>query len=89
MPAMPPTQPTSRARAIGFALIAVGTAFAVLSVLADSLGMSGGGEGFGYQQLIVLIVGIVLILGGFGVVLQSMLGASGSHPRRDAFDLEQ
>jgi len=84
VPAMPPTQPTSRARAIGFALIAVGTAFAVLSVLADSLGMSGGGEGFGYQQLIVLIIAIVVILIGIGIVVQPAIERSRS--RQDVFE---
>jgi len=65
-------------------LIAVGTAFAVLSVLADSLGMSGGGEGFGYQQLIVLIIAIVVILIGIGIVVQPAIERS--RPRQDVFE---
>lgn len=81
---MPPAQPTSRTLAIGYTLIAVGTAFAVLSVLADSLGMSGGGEGFGYQQLIVLIISFVVILIGIGIVAQPAIERSRS--RQDAFE---
>jgi len=81
---MPPAQPTSRTLAIGYTLIAVGTAFAVLSVLADSLGMSGGGEGFGYQQLIVLIISFVVILIGIGIVAQPAIERSRS--RQDVFE---
>ncbi len=83
-----PERPRPAIRMTGIMLISLGVGLVALSLAADLLNI-GGGEGFGYQQLIVLIVGIVLILGGFGVVLQPMLGASGSHPRRDAFDLEQ
>jgi hypothetical protein len=35
----------------------------LFALLADVIGV-GGGEGFGYQQLIVLIIGVVLALGG-------------------------
>ena len=44
-------------------LLIVGIGLIVFSLLADALGI-GGGEGFGYQQMIVFIVGIVLTLGG-------------------------
>jgi hypothetical protein len=56
----------------GFALLLGGAGLVVLSLLADRLEI-GGGEGFGYQQLIVLIVGIVLILGGLRIVLHPMV----------------
>jgi uncharacterized protein YqgC (DUF456 family) len=39
----------------------------VFSLLADQMGI-GGGKGFGYQQMIVLIVGIVLALGGLRLI---------------------
>lgn len=57
------------ANATGVALAALGAGLVALSLLADPLDI-GGGEGFGYQQLIGLIVGIVLILGGLRVVIQ-------------------
>lgn len=71
----------------GITLISMGVGLIVLSLAADVLNI-GGGQGFGYQQLIVLIVGIVLVLGGLGVVLQPLLGASGSRSRHDAFDID-
>lgn len=72
----------------GITLLGVGAGLVVLSLAADLLRI-GGGEGFGYQQLIVLIVGIVLILGGLGIVLQPLLGTPASRAQRDVFDMEQ
>jgi hypothetical protein len=45
---------------------------ALFALLADYIEF-GGGEGFGYQQLIVLIVGIVLMLGGVRVLAHPYL----------------
>jgi hypothetical protein len=42
----------------------------MLALLADVIGV-GGGEGFGYQQLIVLIIGVVLTLGGGAMIVQA------------------
>ncbi len=84
MPAIRPAQPISRLLVLGLALIGVGTLFAVLSILADTLGISGGGEGFGYQQLIVLIISIVVILIGIGIVLQPVIERSRSS--QDVFE---
>lgn len=84
MPALRPAQPASRALVLGLALIGVGTAFAVLSILADWLGISGGGEGFGYQQLIVLIISVVVILIGIGIVVQPAIERS--RTGRDGFE---
>lgn len=56
-------------RAVGSLLLLVGVGLALFALLADRIGF-GGGEGFGYQQLIVLIVGLVLILGGLRVLAQ-------------------
>jgi hypothetical protein len=42
----------------------------MLALLADVIGV-GGGEGFGYQQLIVLIIGVVLTLGGGAIIVQA------------------
>jgi hypothetical protein len=41
----------------------------LFALFADTLGI-GGGRGFGYQQLIVLIVGLVLALSGGAIMLQ-------------------
>ena len=57
------------AKVTGMALLIVGAGLVALSLLADRLDI-GGGEGFGYQQLIVLIVGIVLMLGGLRIIVQ-------------------
>jgi len=65
-------------------LIAIGLALAFLAIFADSLDI-GGGKGFGYQQLIGLIGGIVLMLWGLAIVFQKYLNAS----NRDAFEVER
>lgn len=83
-----PERPRSAIKVTGIVLILVGVGLVVLSLVADLLNI-GGGEGFGYQQLIVLIVGIVLILGGLGVILHPLLGTSASNARRDVFDIDQ
>lgn len=57
------------AKATGGTLLLLGAGLVLLSLLADRLDI-GGGEGFGYQQLIVLIVGIVLLLGGLRIFVQ-------------------
>jgi hypothetical protein len=64
-------QPTTRpaTKALGALLLIVGAGLAAFSLLADYLDV-GGGKGFGYQQMIVLIVGVVLILGGIRVLAQ-------------------
>lgn len=87
-PVRSPERPRPAIRMTGLTLVSVGVGLIVLSLAADVLDI-GGGEGFGYQQLIVLIVGIVLILGGLGVVLQPLFGASGSWSRHDAVDVDQ
>lgn len=87
-PVRNPERPRPAIKLTGITLISVGMGLVALSLAADLLNI-GGGEGFGYQQLIVLIVGIVLILGGLGVVIQTLLGTPPSHQRRDAFDLDR
>ena len=73
------------AKMIGLVLMLVGCGLAALSLLADWLDF-GGGEGFGYQQLIVLIVGIVLILGGLRIVAQSVLNRLNGPPETGDYD---
>ena len=63
-----PASPTTRA--VAFALVVGGALLMVGAVFADQLDLSGGGEGFGWKQLIGAIVGLVLLLSGLGVLLQ-------------------
>lgn len=71
-------------RASAGALIALGVLLTLLAIFADPLGI-GGGKGFGYQQLIALIAGIVFILGGLAIAFQRFLSSS-SH---DSFEVER
>jgi hypothetical protein len=48
----------------GGAIVMVGAVF------ADPLGISGGGEGFGWKQLIAAIVGLVILLIGLAWLLR-------------------
>lgn len=55
-------------------LIAVGALLMVGSVFADAIGLSGGGVGFGWKQLIAAIVGLVLLLAGAAWLIGPVLG---------------
>jgi hypothetical protein len=70
-------KPRSAQNATAAVLLIVGTALALFALLADRLGI-GGGEGFGYQQMIVLIIGIVMMLGGLRMVLAPWINRLGS-----------
>ena len=63
-------------RAAGVTILLIGVALMAFSLVADSLDV-GGGEGFGYQQLIVFIAGMVAVLFGGAILLQ---------PRNDDHD---
>ena len=78
------SRPASRVTAIALAVL--GLALVVLSLIADEIDL-GGGKGFGYQQLIALIVGLALILGGGAVLLQNR-GARTDHAG-NGFELER
>ncbi len=78
------SRPATRVSAIALALL--GLALVVLSLIADEINL-GGGKGFGYQQLIVLIVGLALILGGGALLLQNR-GARADHAG-NGFELER
>lgn len=56
-------------RAAGLAVLVIGIGLIALSLLADALEI-GGGRGFGYQQLIVLIAGLVAVLFAGAILLQ-------------------
>lgn len=50
-------------------ILVIGLGLMVLALIADSIGL-GGGHGFGYQQLIVFIVGMVAVLFAGAILLQ-------------------
>lgn len=68
------TQPSPRqaTRLAAIAMIVLGVALMLFALLADVIGV-GGGKGFGYQQMIVLIVGLVVLLGGIAIITQPMV----------------
>ncbi len=69
-------------RLVAMALIAVGTLLVLGALFADPLGISGGGEGFGWKQLIATIVGLVLAVIGTGLLIGAF-GRGGSQTRRE------
>jgi hypothetical protein len=69
-----PLAPTSTSRLLPLVVIAVGALIMVVAVFADPLGLSGGGDGFGWKQLIAAIVGLVILLSGLAWFLRPMLG---------------
>jgi hypothetical protein len=58
-------------RILAFILLIAGAALVFIAVFADTLGLSGGGEGFGWKQLIAAIAGLVIALGGVAWLLHS------------------
>ena len=65
---------SSTTRVASLVVIAVGSLLMVGAVFADPLGLSGGGEGFGWKQLIAAIVGLVILLSGVAWLLRPILG---------------
>ena len=55
------------------AVIAVGLLLVLGSVFADPLGITGGGEGYGWKQLIATIVGLSVALAGAAWYLRPTL----------------
>jgi Kef-type K+ transport system membrane component KefB len=64
------------ARIASLALIAIGAVVMIAAVFADALGISGGGEGFGWKQLIAAIVGLVILLIGLAWLLRPLIGTA-------------
>lgn len=63
-------QPSPTIRVISAMLAIAGVIITVLAVFADRFGgLSGGGEGLGWKQLIGAIIGIVMALIGVGWML--------------------
>lgn len=65
-------------------LIGGGAVLAFIATFADSLNI-GVGEGFGYQQLMGVILGVVLILWGLALIFQRYLNSNA----RDSFESER
>jgi hypothetical protein len=55
-------------------LMATGAIVMTGAVFADPLGISGGGKGFGWKQLIAAIVGLVILLIGLAWLLRPPAG---------------
>lgn len=64
------------ARQAGLLSVVVGAAAVLLAVLANPLGI--GHSGFGWHQVLLLVVGIVLALVGVGMLLRGP--SSGAAP---------
>ena len=62
-------------RLVALALVIGGALLMFLAVFADQLNISGGGDGFGWKQLIAAIVGLVMVLLGLAWLLQPFAGA--------------
>ena len=56
-------------RAAGVTILVIGLGLMAFSLLADEIGI-GGGRGFGYQQMIVFIAGMVAVLFAGAILLQ-------------------
>lgn len=68
---MTPRQPLAPAmRIVALVLMGAGAVVMLGAVFADPLGISGGGEGFGWKQLIAAIVGLVILLIGLAWLLR-------------------
>jgi hypothetical protein len=67
------TAPITRIAAL--VLMGIGAIVMVGAVFADPLGISGGGKGFGWKQLIAAIVGLVILLIGLAWLLRPPMGS--------------
>jgi hypothetical protein len=66
------------ARQAGLVLVVLGAAAALLALLANPLGI--GHSGFGWHQVLLLVVGIVLALVGVGVALRGPTSGAAPGP---------
>ena len=74
-----PSRPNRSGRATALVLIGLGLVLILISLFADTLDL-GGGAGFGYQQLIGVIVGLALILGAVALVTRTTPAPSTEDP---------
>lgn len=73
MSSQSPSSPSSTTRLAALALTAIGALIMIGAVFADPIGISGGGDGFGWKQLIAAIVGLVLLLAGIAWLLRPIV----------------
>ena len=64
-------------RWIPLSLIVVGGLVVIGAIFADTLGVTWGGDGYGWKQLLATIAGLVIALGGVGLMMRPQ-----SPPRR-------
>lgn len=57
----------SQGRILALAFIVVGLLLGLVSAFADQMGLGAGGSGFGWKQLLGLVVGVILLV--VGIVL--------------------
>jgi predicted phage tail protein len=73
----PQSKPRSAQTVTAAVLLIMGGAIALFALLADRLGI-GMGDGFGYQQMIVFIIGLVMLLGGLRLLLSPWINRLGT-----------
>ena len=76
---MTPSSAAPTTRLAALALTLAGTLLVFVSALADAIGL-GDGDGFGWKQLIGLIVGLVLLLVGLAWWFQRSIGTVPDDP---------
>lgn len=57
---------------LAMAVIGIGLTLVFAAIFADALGVSGGGSGLGWKQLIAAIVGLAIALVGLARFLRPM-----------------
>ena len=67
------SSPRPPRRMLALAVIALGLLLVLGSLFADSLGITGGGEGYGWKQLIATIVGLSIAVAGAAWYLRPAL----------------
>jgi hypothetical protein len=68
-------------RQIGVVVALVGVVAALIAALADPLGISGAENEFGWKQILLLAVGILLIISGGVLALRSPSSGTTPPPR--------
>ena len=58
-------------RRVAVIVMIVGLVLAVVAIFADDIGLSGGGDGYGWKQMIATIVGLAILVLGAGMALRS------------------